>query len=260
MTMPGPPTPPAPSSARSTAPSQRVSSRANSAAVTAPPQPPTPCGGRSSRSAKVNRGWRPSLVGRFPLPYIWAGATGPRGGKKQEIKLMSLLGYFPPIFPPGRWDVLWLTPAPALGSLWLGSCAPKPSRKRGARRFGAKPQGLEPMNAQELLQQIADYCRHSGLAESTFGRRAVNDGKLTARLRNGGRITTETFERIRGFLGNNRPAPARAAVIERPRETRPAATPVPAGPRDPQRHFRFFDNPPTIVLFVRTFSRQLVIT
>ena len=35
------------------------------------------------------------------------------------------------------------------------------------------------MNAQDLLQEIADYCRHSGLAESTFGRRAVNDGKLT---------------------------------------------------------------------------------
>ena len=46
------------------------------------------------------------------------------------------------------------------------------------------------MSAQELLQEISDYCRHSGLAESTFGRRAVNDGKLTARLRNGGRITT----------------------------------------------------------------------
>ena len=56
------------------------------------------------------------------------------------------------------------------------------------------------MNAQELLQQIADYCRHSGLAESTFGRRAVNDGKLTARLRNGGRITTETLDRIRDFM------------------------------------------------------------
>jgi hypothetical protein len=29
------------------------------------------------------------------------------------------------------------------------------------------------MIAQELLQQISDYCRHTGLAESTFGRRAV---------------------------------------------------------------------------------------
>ena len=45
------------------------------------------------------------------------------------------------------------------------------------------------MNAQQLLAEISDYCRQSGLAESTFGRRAVNDGKLAARLRNGGRIT-----------------------------------------------------------------------
>jgi len=115
------------------------------------------------------------------------------------------------------------------------------------------------MNAQELLQQIAEYCRHTGVAESTFGRRAVNDGKLTARLRNGGRITTETFERIRGFMENNRPAPARAAVIERPRETRPAATPVPAGPRDPQRNFRFFDNRQKYLLFVSTCSEKWVI-
>jgi hypothetical protein len=42
------------------------------------------------------------------------------------------------------------------------------------------------MNAQQLLQEISDYCRQAGLAESTFGRRAVNDGKLTARLRGGG--------------------------------------------------------------------------
>ena len=74
------------------------------------------------------------------------------------------------------------------------------------------------MNAQELLQEIADYCRHSGLAESTFGRRAVNDGKLTARLRNGGRITTETLDRIRDFMESNQASPARAAVIERARD------------------------------------------
>jgi len=34
------------------------------------------------------------------------------------------------------------------------------------------------MNAQQLLQEISDYCRQTGLAESTFGRRAVNDGKI----------------------------------------------------------------------------------
>jgi len=36
------------------------------------------------------------------------------------------------------------------------------------------------MSAQELFE-ITDYCRRTGLAESTFGRR-INDGKLISRL------------------------------------------------------------------------------
>ena len=64
------------------------------------------------------------------------------------------------------------------------------------------------MTAQELLQQISEFCRHAGLAESTFGRRAVNDGKLANRLRNGGRITTETVDRIMAFMNANREAAA----------------------------------------------------
>src|SRR5215467_6328110 len=60
------------------------------------------------------------------------------------------------------------------------------------------------MTAQELLARISDYCRQTGLAESTFGRRAVNDGKLANRLRNGGRITTETVDRIQAFMDANR--------------------------------------------------------
>jgi hypothetical protein len=118
------------------------------------------------------------------------------------------------------------------------------------------------MNAQDLLQEIADYCRHSGLAESTFGRRAVNDGKLTARLRNGGRITTETLDRIRGFMETNRGAVARPAVIERAREPRPAVpppAPAPASERDPQRNFRFFDNRQKYLLFVNTCSEKWVV-
>src|SRR5258705_2651710 len=89
------------------------------------------------------------------------------------------------------------------------------------------------MNAQQLLQEISDYCRQTGLAESTFGRRAVNDGKLASRLRNGGRITTDTLDRIRTFMVEN-PADmvGRPAPIPRAHEPRPAsiapATPVPA--------------------------------
>src|SRR6201981_3358915 len=107
------------------------------------------------------------------------------------------------------------------------------------------------LNPQDLLQEIADYCRHSGLAESTFGRRAVNDGKLASRLRNGGRITTETLDPIRAFMDSNRTSAftARPPIIERAKENRPVepsapviAPAAPAGGRDPQHNFRFFDN------------------
>ncbi len=118
------------------------------------------------------------------------------------------------------------------------------------------------MNAQQLLQEIADYCRLTGLAESTFGRRAVNDGKLASRLRNGGRITTETLDRIRSFMEANRsPALTRPAVIAPAAEPRPfaPAQPSPLRPGDPHRNFRFFDNRQKYLLFVNTCSEKWVI-
>ena len=51
-----------------------------------------------------------------------------------------------------------------------------------------------------LLDSIAEFCRRANMAESTFGRRAVNDGKFVSRLRDGARITPETLERVSVFL------------------------------------------------------------
>jgi hypothetical protein len=69
---------------------------------------------------------------------------------------------------------------------------------------------------EQILQEISEFCRARGLAESTFGRRAVNDGKLASRLRNGGRITTETLDRIRTFMTiHNGRENARPMIIER---------------------------------------------
>jgi hypothetical protein len=137
------------------------------------------------------------------------------------------------------------------------------------------------MNAQELLQEISDYCRQTGLAESTFGRRAVNDGKLASRLRHGGRITTETLDRIRSFMTTNRNSVARPAVISRGHETPQAlaaprpmmaappaplaastsrpSSPPPGSGSDPQRNFRFFDNRQKYLLFVNTCSEKWVV-
>ena len=119
-----------------------------------------------------------------------------------------------------------------------------------------------------ILQEISEFCRQSGLAESTFGRRAVNDGKLASRLRNGGRITTETLDRIRGFMASHqgKPALSRPLVIERTpvlRAPLPAEGPVPIthapGSDDPQRNFRFFDNRQKYLLFVNTCSEKWVV-
>ena len=121
------------------------------------------------------------------------------------------------------------------------------------------------MNAQQLLQEISDYCRQTGLAELTFGRRAVNDGKLAARLRNGGRITTDTLDRIHGFMAAHPPNGPRPIVIERPRDHRPSTPPPqhPPGPAgddaNPQRNFRFFDNRQKYLLFVNTCSEKWVV-
>src|SRR5271169_1681682 len=116
------------------------------------------------------------------------------------------------------------------------------------------------MNAQQLLTEISDYCRRTGLAESTFGRRAVNDGKLAARLRNGGRITTDTLDRIQGFMAAHPSQGSRPAIIERaPARTAPPPSMPPAPPPkdgDPQRNFRFFDNRQKYLLFVNTCSEK----
>ncbi len=113
------------------------------------------------------------------------------------------------------------------------------------------------MNAQELLQEISDYCRTSGLAESTFGRRAVNDGKLASRLRNGGRITTDTLDRIHNFMTAHPPYGQRPIIIEHPREIRPAPAPTQGHAlSQPERSFRFFDNRQKYLLFVNTCSEK----
>ena len=116
-----------------------------------------------------------------------------------------------------------------------------------------------------ILQEIGEFCRQRGLAESTFGRRAVNDGKLASRLRNGGRITTDTLERIRSFMARDAgETPARRRMLFDP-ATQTAMPPMksllraPASgnaSEDPQRNFRFFDNRQKYLLFVNTCSEK----
>lgn len=52
----------------------------------------------------------------------------------------------------------------------------------------------------DIIADIESFCSAAGMAESTFGRLAVNDGKLVRRLRSGGRMWPETLARVRQFM------------------------------------------------------------
>ena len=61
------------------------------------------------------------------------------------------------------------------------------------------------MKNDQILSQITEFCRQADMAESTFGRRAVNDGKLVHRLREGKRITIDTLDRIQAYIAASTP-------------------------------------------------------
>ena len=112
-----------------------------------------------------------------------------------------------------------------------------------------------------LLGSISDFCRRTGMAESTFGRRAVNDGKFVARLRDGARVTPETLNRVNQFItkhglpGPGDSPPELLALIRAG-----AADPVPAVRElSPEKNFRFFDNRQKYLLFVNTCSEKDVV-
>jgi hypothetical protein len=58
----------------------------------------------------------------------------------------------------------------------------------------------------DLIQKIDGFLEVSSMAESTFGIKTVNDGKLVSRLRNGGRVWPETQDKIEQFI-KSYPAP-----------------------------------------------------
>src|SRR5687768_9401560 len=109
-----------------------------------------------------------------------------------------------------------------------------------------------------LLGSISDFCRRTGMAESTFGRRAVNDGKFVARLRDGARVTPETLQRVNQFITKNGGAGAGETPPELLPLIRAGAVPLTKDSSvekaDPEKNFRFFDNRQKYLLFVNTCS------
>jgi hypothetical protein len=113
------------------------------------------------------------------------------------------------------------------------------------------------VTSESLLKEISEYCRDVGMAESTFGRLAVNDGKLVSRLRFGGRVTTDTVQRVRDFIGRAPEPEGRrvAAAGSNGAATRAVAASV-EEQSDVGKNFRFYDNRQKYLSFVTTCSEK----
>src|SRR4051812_48735383 len=117
------------------------------------------------------------------------------------------------------------------------------------------------MDSETLLREISEFCRSAGMAESTFGRLAVNDGKLVSRLRFGGKVMDETTERVRSFISQNKTENTVSAKV--PAET---ASPSTSGSgsaggtgKGEKVEFRFYDNRQKYLMFVTTCSEKQVV-
>ena len=123
------------------------------------------------------------------------------------------------------------------------------------------------MEAEALLREISAFCRQTQMAESTFGRRSVNDGKFVSRLKYGGDVTTTTVEKVRSFINEQagRPPGENRMPLSLPAGFNAALTTahgVETAPRreiPPAEHFRFYDNRQKYLMFVNTCSEKQVV-
>jgi hypothetical protein len=125
-------------------------------------------------------------------------------------------------------------------------------RENGMRTDQLQGNGSGAATSEQILGEIRDYCRATQTAESTFGRLAVNDGKLVSRLRDGARITTGTLDKLRAYLSEHRPAPSSPPdklSTQAKHGDGVVADIAPPG-------FRFFDNRQKYLLFVSTCSEK----
>ena len=123
-------------------------------------------------------------------------------------------------------------------------------------------------SANSLLDSISAFCKQENMAESTFGRRAVNDGKFVSRLRDGARITPETWDRVTKFIsknGGNSPVEVDPKLLHLISPTQMNSKVVMAKDSDKpddgstEKNFRFFDNRQKYLMFVNTCSEKEIV-
>ena len=121
------------------------------------------------------------------------------------------------------------------------------------------------MSKDQLLTAVIEFCKEYKMAESTFGRKAVNDGKFVSRLRTGARVTPETFEKIKKFINSS--GNVKSIEIDNqnlhvlPKEDNVDDKNIfDEKSKSKKKNFRFFDNRQKYLLFVSTCSEKEVIS
>jgi hypothetical protein len=80
-------------------------------------------------------------------------------------------------------------------------------------------QHLEKNTRERLVTDVHVFVNETGISEDRFGRLAVKDGKLIARLRAGKDVTTANLDRIYAFMATERARRGGAEPL--PKETLP---------------------------------------
>ena len=121
------------------------------------------------------------------------------------------------------------------------------------------------MSKDQLLTAVIEFCKEHKMAESTFGRKAVNDGKFVSRLRTGARVTPETFEKVKKFINSS--GNVKSIEINNqnlhvlPKEDNVDDKNIfDEKSKSKKKNFRFFDNRQKYLLFVSTCSEKEVIS
>ena len=121
------------------------------------------------------------------------------------------------------------------------------------------------MSKDQLLTAVIEFCQEYKMAESTFGRKAVNDGKFVSRLRTGARVTPETFEKVKKFINSSGNVKS-IQIDSQDLHVLPKEDNVDdknlfdEKSKSKKKNFRFFDNRQKYLLFVSTCSEKEVIS
>ena len=75
----------------------------------------------------------------------------------------------------------------------------------------------------DLLREIETYIARTGMGETYFGKKAINNSELISRLRNGGRVWPETAAQVRAFMKKNPPDLSASSGPMSSPEQRPSA-------------------------------------